>query len=155
MTTHLVDVDKTQLILGKPEGVFRNWQSRQIHRTQIDDKENKNTKEKAKNMSKTDLTIILWVDSGCWRRISSSYFLYISCSHQLFLKKCWSNPKHVYRMSNKNNKRLAVIFINILPNVFECDMYVFTDDKKIFNIIKNKKERHKTTSAWFLDKLSQ
>jgi hypothetical protein len=28
-------------------------------------------------------------------------------------------------------------------------MYVFTDDKKIFNIIKNKKERHKTTSAWF------
>jgi hypothetical protein len=50
-------------------------------------------------------------------------------------------------MSNKNNKRLAVIFINILPNVFECDMYVFTDDKKIFNIIKNKKERHKTTSA--------
>ena len=58
-------------------------------------------------------------------------------------------------MSNKNNKRLAVIFISILPNVFECDMYVFTDDKKIFNIIKNKKERHKTTSAWFLDKLSQ
>lgn len=44
-------------------------------------------------------------------------------------------------MSNKNNKRLAVIFINILPNVFECDMYVFTDDKKIFNIIKNKKKK--------------
>ena len=43
-------------------------------------------------------------------------------------------------MSNKNNKRLAVIFINILPNVFECDMYVFTDDKKIFNIIKNLKK---------------
>jgi hypothetical protein len=46
----------------------------------------------------------------------------ISCSYhfKLFLKKCWSNPKHVYRMSNKNNKRLAVILINILPNVFEC-----------------------------------
>jgi hypothetical protein len=43
-------------------------------------------------------------------------------------------------MSNKNNKRLAVIFINILPNVFECDMYVFTDDKKISTSSKIKKK---------------
>ena len=71
MTTHLVDVDKTvNYYQGNPKGYSGidnpdRYTGNIGYRTQIDDKKNKNTKEKAKNMSKTDLTIILWVNSGC------------------------------------------------------------------------------------------